>query len=219
MTIIENNPGHLDPAAIKCIVFDFGFTLSPDLYFKVIPPNVPHWRDVIQKHVFDEPTIVEPWMAGDLTIVDIARMLSRHVDMDVSSIVETMEKGCERLNFNTAVWNFALSQKNAGRKTALVTANMDVFTKVVVPCHRLHEVFDVILNTFDYRELRKECLWPIAFQALGKDIHYGNSLLIEDGIAAPAKFRELGGYAYQYSTDDLFREWLNSIGWDLEADR
>jgi len=211
---MENNPNRIHPADIKCIVFDFGFTLSSDLYFKVIPPDYPYWRAVIQKHIFDEPHIVEEWMVGNLTIVDIADIISRYIDMDVPSIVETMEKGCEHLNFNQAVWNFALAQKRVGRKTALVTANMDVFTKVVVPCHQLNEVFDVILNTFDYRELRKERLWPIAFQYLGNNIHYGNSLLIEDGITEPVKFRKLGGYAYQYSTDELFMEWLRSIGVD-----
>jgi hypothetical protein len=201
-------------AEIKCIVFDFGFTLSSDLYFKVTPPAYPHWRNIIQKHIFDEPHIIEGWMAGDLTTVDIAGMLSRYIHMDIASIAEAMEKGCEQLHFNQAVWDFAFAQKAAGRKTALVTANMDVFTKVVIPSHGLHDVFDVILNTFDYHELRKERLWPIAFQRLGNDIHYGNSLLIEDGDVEPAKFRELGGYAYQYSTDELFLEWLRSVNWD-----
>ena len=211
---MENKADHIHSADIKCIVFDFGFTLSSDLYFNVTPPNIPHWQDVIQKHIFEEQDVVEPWMAGDLNIVDIAGLLSRHMSMDIPSIVEAMEKGCEHLSFNPAVWNFALAQKGAGRKTALVTANMDVFTKVVVPCHQLHQVFDVILNTSDFRELRKERLWPIAFQCLGNNIHYGNSLLIEDGLAEPAKFRKLGGYACQYSTDELFLEWLHSIGWN-----
>ncbi len=213
-TTVESNPDHIHSAEIRCIVFDFGFTLSSDLYFKVAPPGYPHWRDVIQKHIFDEPQIAEQWMVGNLTIENMAGIISRYINMDVTSIVETMEQGCEHLTFNQAVWNFALAQRGSGRKTALVTANMDVFTKVVVPCHRLHEVFDVIVNTFDYKELRKERLWPIAFQRLGNDIHYGNSLLIEDGDTEPARFRELGGYAYQYSTDELFVEWLRSIEWD-----
>lgn len=211
---MKNNPDPIQPDEVKCVVFDFGFTLSPDLYFKIAPPGYPHWRDVIQQHVFDQPEIVEPWMAGDLSIVDIAAIISRYIPIDVPSIVETMEKGCEHLSFNQAVWNFARAQRAAGRKTAIVTANMDVFTNVVVPFHRLDAEFDVILNTFDYRALRKEYLWPIAFQYLGNDIHYGNSLLIEDGAAAPASFRNLGGYAYQYSTDESFLEWLHSVGWD-----
>src|SRR5215207_7524308 len=120
---MDNNP--IRRADIKCIVFDFGFTLSSDLYFKVIPPAYPYWRDVIQKYIFDDQQVVEAWMMGNLSIVDIAEILSRYIDMDVPSIVVTMEKGCEHLNFNPAVWNFALAQRGAGRKTALVTANVD----------------------------------------------------------------------------------------------
>jgi hypothetical protein len=134
--------------------------------------------------------------------------------MDIPAIVEMMEMGCKRLNFNQAVLDFALAQRDAGRKTALVTANMDVFTKIVVPCHQLDKIFDIILNTFDYKELDKQRLWPVAFQYFGNDIHYANSLLIEDGETEPAKFRKLGGYAYQYSTDELFLEWLHAINWN-----
>jgi hypothetical protein len=54
----------IDPAKIKFVVLDFGFTLSSDLYFKIAPPEYPHWRDVIQKNIFDEPHIVEQWMVG-----------------------------------------------------------------------------------------------------------------------------------------------------------
>ena len=64
-------------------------------------------------------------MVGNLTIMDIAGIISRYISMDIASIVETMEKGCKHLIFNQAVWNFALAQREIGRKTALVTANME----------------------------------------------------------------------------------------------
>ncbi len=211
---MEHDPRCINSAKIKCVVFDFGFTLSSDLYFKLAPPGCSNWRDLIQERIFGESHIAERWMAGDLTIKDVAGILSHYIDMDTASIVETMEKGCEQLRMNRAVWDFALTQKDEGRKTALVTGNMDVFTKVVVPYHRLDKVFDVILNTFDYKERRKERLWPIAFQRLGNGIGYENSLLIEDGETEPTRFRRLGGYAYQYATDELFVEWLHSIKWD-----
>ncbi len=124
-----------------------------------------------------------------------------------------MEEGCRHLDFNPAVWNFALAQKPAGRKTALVTGNMDVFTKVVVPAHGLDQLFDVILNTADFGEIRKEVLWPMAFERLGGGIGYANSLLIEDGESEPAKFRALGGLAYQYRNDGLFLDWLKTVNW------
>ncbi len=211
---MENNPGRVNSSEIRCVVFDFGFTLSSDLYFSLVPPDCPRWSEIIQERVFAEPQIVRRWMEGGMTIADIAGLLAKYVAMDRDSIVSTMEKGCEHMRMNPAVWDFALEQKSRGKKTALVTANMDVFTKVVVPAHRLDQVFDVIVNSFDYRDLHKEHLWPVAFQRLGGDVQYWNSLLIEDGETEPARFRRLGGQAYQYSTDELFLNWLHAIRWD-----
>jgi len=199
--------------SIKCVVFDFGFTLCKDYYFNITPPDHPDWHTVIQEHIFQEPSIVDPWLKGDLAIEDIARVVSGYIPMSVASIVATMEKGCMQLQFNQAVWDFAVAQKSAGRKTALVTGNMDVFNKVVIPAHRLESLFDIILNTADFHEIRKEFLWPIAFERLGGGIGYANSLLIEDGETEPAKFRELGGLAYQYQNDDLFLDWLEAVHW------
>ena len=204
---------HIDPSQIKCVVFDFGFTLSPDYYFKIAPEECPQWHEVIQEHIFGEPGIVVPWMKGELTTLDIAGILSKHIPLDTPTIAATMEKGCENLDFNPAVWNFAMAQKAAHRKTALVTDNMDVFSKVVVPAHSLDRLFDVILNSSDQHEIRKELLWPIAFAILGNGIEYTNSLLIEDGETEPALFRKLGGFAYQYSNDTAFFHWLDRSDW------
>ena len=203
----------IDPAQIKCVVFDFGHTLSSDHYFKIPPPGCPQWHEIIQKVIFGEPSIVIPWMKGELTSLDIAGLLSKHFPLDIPTIAATMEKGCQHLNFNPAVWDFAVAQKAARRKTALVTDNMDVFTMVVVPAHSLGQLFDVILNSADFHEICKEILWPIAFERLGGGIRYANSLLIEDGETESAMFRALGGYACQYQNDKLFLDWLEAVHW------
>jgi hypothetical protein len=198
---------------IRCVVFDYGFTLSSAYYFNVVPPACPRWHELIQAHIFAHPALVDEWMAGEHTLADIAGILAPHVGMDVPSIVRTMEAGCKRLAFNRAVLDFALAQRPAGRKTALVTGNMDVFDSVVVPAHGLDRIFDVILNTYDHGELDKRVLWPIAFERLGPGIGYQNSLLIEDSPNAVRQFRAAGGYAYQYRGDEAFLAWLQSVGW------
>ena len=203
----------INPEKIKCVVFDFGFTLSSEHYFNFSPPGCPQWHAVIQKEIFGDDGIMIPWMKGELTSLDIAGILARHFPLDIPTIATAMEKGCEHLALNPAVRDFAVAQKAAGRKTALVTDNMDVFTKVVVPFHGLDRLFDVILNSADFHEIRKEFLWPIAFERLGGGIGYANSLLIEDGENEPGLFRALGGYAHQYSNDAAFLEWLDSVHW------
>ena len=204
---------YLNFTNIRCVVFDFGFTLSSDLYFTLAPPNYPQWRTIIQEIIFDQKPIVNAWMRGELTLSDIAAIVGTHIDLPVPVIVETMQQGCRTMRFNPVVWEFACAQRGQGRKTALVTANMDVFTNVVVPAHRLDQVFDVILNTADYHDLRKERLWDRAFAMLGSGIDYGNSLLIEDGSKEPALFRARGGYAYQYENDDSLHAWLQAHNW------
>jgi FMN phosphatase YigB (HAD superfamily) len=207
----ENRPIH--PADIACIVFDFGFTLSSDLYFKVAPPEYLNWQELIQQKIFSSNALVDRWMAGAVTMYNIAEELAPVVNMEVSRIVGFLELGCQNMGFNEAVWRFAIQQRAAGRKTAIVTNNMDVFTKIVVPCHSLNDKFDIIINSFDYQEIDKTVLWAKAFEILGHGIGYSQSLLIEDGAKNVRKFRENGGYAYQYENDERFLRWLESVQW------
>lgn len=207
----DNNT--INPADIACVVFDFGFTLSSDLYFKVAPPEYPNWQALIQQKIFSDDALVDRWMGGAVTIHDIAQELAPIVRMENSRIVSFLELGCQKLSFNEAVWDFAIRQRTAGRKTAIVTGNMDVFTKIVIPCHNLGEKFDVIINSFDYHVIDKNILWAKAFEILGHGVGYRQSLLIEDGANNVRKFRENGGYAYQYVNDEQFLKWLESVKW------
>lgn len=203
----------LDLRRIRCVVFDFGFTLSSDHYFRTGPDGCPEWCEVIQRHVFGSQPVVEAWMRGDLRLADIAAIVGHHVDLPQREIVAAMERGCVEIGFNPAVWGFACAQRAQGRKTALVTANMDIFTSIIVPAFQLDHVFDVILNTADCGHLRKELLWDRAFAQLGEGIGYRSSLLIEDGEREPALFRERGGVAHQYEGESAFQRWLGELGW------
>lgn len=203
----------ITPGDIECVVFDFGFTLSSDLYFKKAPPECPDWQPLIQKHIFSNHDLIDLWMSAVVTLRDIAEELAPIVDMEVPRVVEFLKLGCEDLNFNEAVLMFAIAQRERGRKTAIVTNNMDVFTEIVRPCHNLDDKFDIVINSFDYHEIDKSVLWAKAFELLGNGIGYSQSLLIEDGEKNVAKFRRNGGYAYQYKNDECFLTWLKSTGW------
>ncbi len=124
---MEKESTLIDPATIACIIFDFGFTLSSDLYFKVPPPECPDWQQLIQQHIFSDEDLVNDWMSARVTLQDIARQLAPIICMEAPRIVEFLELGCRDLVFNEAVLNFAIGQRESGRKTAIVTGNMDVF--------------------------------------------------------------------------------------------
>lgn len=201
--------------SIECVVFDFAFTLCSDYYCKVTPPECPDWFYQFQRRIYCRHSpYLDDWMTGKFTSRDIAQVMTQYLPMSVEKIVAQMEAGCRHLEFNPAVMSFAKAQREQGRKIALVTANMDIFTKVVVPAHKLDKLFDTIVNSADHGELRKDRLWPAAFERLGGDIGFHNSVLIEDGTNSPQRFRELGGLAYQYTTDQAFLRWLADGGFD-----
>lgn len=200
-----------DLSNVRCVVFDYGFTLSSELYFTAVPPAVPQWRELIQRLIFDHDDITGPWMCGEIGLDDIAAILAPEMAMTKDDVLGYLRRGCTDLGFNAAVIDFARRVQSGPLKSALVTANMDVFSDVVVPSHGLDRLFDVIVNSADVGTCNKSVLWRVAFAALGAGISYHNSLLIEDGAANPATFRAQGGVAHQYVGDQVFRDWLRSV--------
>lgn len=204
------------PEDIKCIIFDFADTLYSGSYFNIFPCGCENWRQLFNTYIFDKDVIELKAMNGELTTEDIAAIVSGHVGLGFEEVLQLAEDGCGNLEFNSAVLKFAIEQKIKGTATSLVTINMDVFTKVVVPAHGLSDIFDVIVNSFDHKEMKKEILLDIAFDQLGAGITFSNSLLIDDIADNVKLFEERGGYAYQYKDDKSFTKWLNSTGFWTE---
>jgi len=198
------------PPHIRCVVFDFADTLCSTHYFL---PLGEEYERLISQLIFgaSSPQWADPWMEGKVTAKEVAEYLAGHLPLSSSEILSGLYEGCRSLHFNPAVWDLALAQRPQGRKTALVTGNMDVFTEVVVPFYHLDRVFDVIVNSSDYGEGRKEILWPMAFEQLGRGYGYSNSLLIEDSLGNVRRFEGMGGMVHRYVDDPGLRSWLAEL--------
>ena len=123
-----------------------------------------------------------------------------------AALLAQLELGCARLPLHPEIWRFAQAQRALGRQTALVTVNVDIFSRVIAPALQLSQVFDVVVNSADVHELDKIALCEIAFRRLdGCAFH--NSLLIDDTPHNVAAFRARGGMAYQFTTDAAFAAW------------
>lgn len=205
----------IDPQTISSVIFDFDGTLCFERYFEPLGPDA---LDVIGALIFGDssPRWADPWMKGDLTSQDIASYLSEHLSHSREDILSALRHGCSNMTFNPGVHSFALEQRKAGRKTALVTANMDVFSEVVAPAHELQSVFDLVLNTSDHRTLDKSILWRKALCAFGPEFSFATSVLIDDSPRMISLFRSLGGHAYQYERDSAFHVWLEDTGFTKE---
>jgi FMN phosphatase YigB (HAD superfamily) len=194
---------------VECVVFDFGGTFCSAPYFGTLGDEAP---ELVDRVLFGNAEISGPWMTERMSSSDIANYLSGHLQIPASEILAALRVGCRELELNHEVWSFAQEQHRVGRMAALVTGNADVFTDVVVPSHGLDQVFDVIVNSADHGDGAKEALWPKAFEALGPELGYHNSLLIEDSLGEVERFRSLGGLAYQYVGEESFFRWRGAVG-------
>ena len=201
----------IDLESIRCFVFDFGMTLSSDLYFKVAPEGCPQWQEIVEKLLFEEEEI-DLWMEGQMSWREFAALVVEKTGLDEEIVEDHLKKGLRGLSLNEEVANLARVQRENGNATVLVTGNIDLFTEIVVPDLELRRMFDVIVNSADYREGRKEILWPIAFDLLDTAVTYDQCLLIEDSPKNVELFRRLGGRAYQYSDAAAFAVWLADAG-------
>ncbi len=189
----------------ECVVFDFHRTLCSDLFFR--PLGEPVLARIQPLLWGADQSLLDQWMGGHVKASGIARYLSQHLGIPAREIEAGLRDGCRKLVLNEAIWAFAQAVRKAGKRTALVTVNMDVFSEEVVPSLGLDQVFEVIVNSADEGELDKSRLWPVAFEAMGSGIGYADGFLIEDGADSPAKFTAAGGMAYQYTDDARFMAW------------
>jgi FMN phosphatase YigB (HAD superfamily) len=201
---------------IRCAIFDWGGTLSSDLYFRNPPMGTSNWNEILENDIFSaSKPIFDNWMIGKISVKDIANILSLKTGLDATALVKTMENGCKGLNVNTAVWKFAEYLKIAGKTTVLVTCNIDLFSSIIVPDLKLNSLFDLIVNSYDYQEIRKDILCRKVFEHLGNKYGYQETIFVEDNSKNVKTFSALGGIVHHYKNDNKLLEWLGTNGISL----
>ncbi len=197
---------------LQSVIFDFAFTLCSQKYFHRLGRQ---WEQKVDDLLFGPESHdlwAGPWMQGRRSSSEVCEYLSAHLPFTAKQLAEALESSCRALEFNPAVEALARHLQANDVPTALVTVNMDCFTELVCPHHRLAELFGVVINSADYDSLDKRDLWPLAFEALGGPTAYVGSWLIDDSVRNVEAFRQLGGRAILYVDDPHFRQQLARNG-------
>lgn len=82
-----------DLGHLRCVVFDYGFTLSSDLYFQHGPPAFPGWRELVEREIFARKDIVDAWMNGALRLDDLAAMLAPSAGIPPGDVLLHLRRG------------------------------------------------------------------------------------------------------------------------------
>lgn len=196
--------------SINLIISDFGFTWCPTKYFSSPHPDFPSLPALVEQKIF-ATHLSGLWLRGDLCTSEIARILSEGIHLSPHQVKTYMRQTVRGLPVNPSIRNFISEQRLAGRKTAMVTINSDLFSEEIVRDQQLWQYFDIIINSADYKTTDKEYLWNIALSVLGAEYSYKTSLLIDDEERWTQRFQALGGRAFRWACDEDFAKWVSMV--------
>lgn len=204
----NTNPTNFSP--IKTIIFDFDGVLCQDIFYTSLKDIYPAVYDYIENQIFGSSgDLVEQWMRNKITSDDINRIISKNNNIEFDWIKKIFENDILNMRVDQNLLNFIKKQQTLGRQVALLTNNMDVFTTLTVPNHKLDKIFKVIVNSADHGLLKTDQqgkLFDIVMEKIGSN-DYGSALLVDDSSKIKPVFEAKGGRVFTYDNFDDFISW------------
>ena len=193
---------------VRTILFDFDGVLCHDrFYVQTLLPEYVHVYEWIQTNIFGMPH--EDWLRGIVSSERINKIISDGTGIEFDLLHEKFLESVRMMKLDERVKDLVRELKSSGHKVGLVTDNMDVFSDITIKNHKLDEVFEVILNSADYRILKKDNhgeLFDIALEKLNAPIE--NTLMIDNSRAVIDLYIEKGGEGFLYEEFEGLQNFL-----------
>lgn len=197
----------------KTVIFDFDGVLGHDRFYTNLKTTYPNVSEFIETRVFTKNSeMVNNWMRGKLTMLDINRYISTNTNIDFELLNALFIESVKAMTIDQRMLDLARNFTQQGKNIALVSNNMDVFTDITVKRLQLDKVFPVIINSFDYGLLKHDDnarLYDIAMTKLGVS-SYQDALLIDDSSKAREVFAAKGGNVYAFENYNDLISWLKN---------
>ena len=176
---------------MRTLFIDFDGTICHDKFWRGLDDAS---SMLVQKTVFINNSLAVEWMCGKHTFEEINQFVSQETDIEYKMLWDVLVNDCKTM----AVDHELLKQIDQLRQKfhiVLITGNMDCFDRFTVPSLRLHDHFDVIVNSFNEGQLKYDRNGETFLKYIVGN--FDDAILIENSTAACNVFRKLGGMALQ----------------------
>jgi hypothetical protein len=190
---------------LECVLWDFGDTLADERWMLEAPAGVPEWPRVWSQVAGGE--LADAWNRGEIGEREVVAAVAARLPLSESEVVAHCHWCCSRIRFFEMPWAVA---RRSSLPKALVTVNPDGFSEHVVPRYRLHEVFPVIVSSWQERTLDKGDMALAALERLGGSVLPGEALLIDNKAHNLEAWRSRGGRGYLFRGEEEFRRDLRA---------
>lgn len=141
--------------------------------------------------------LVHEWMRGEKSAEQVCEWLAQEIGEDYQLIWDGLAESCRNMEFSEIARELINTIKQRSY-VALVTDNMDCFSKITVPALSLNQVFDKILNSYELRKMKNyENGSVYSDYAKFKNIPLSKTHLIDDSTKTCDLFKTLGGEAHR----------------------
>ena len=177
---------------MKTLFIDFDGTICHDRFWRSLPKDE---NQQIQDLLFNgNNSIVVDWMKGVYASEEINELVSKETGLRYEYLWETFVHDCKTMYVSKEILEKVKLLRNQFH-IVLITGNMDCFTRFTVPSLKLQEYFNVIVNSYEEKQLKTDENGYTFTKHLKGDIQ--NAILIEDSEKSCEVFNNLGGKAYQ----------------------
>ena len=191
--------------SLQCVLWDFGDTLADERWMLAAPAAAPDWPEVWSQVAGNERA--DAWNRGEIPDREIVAAVAARLAMSEQEVRAHTHWCCSRIRFFDLPWSVA---RRCSLPQALVTVNPDGFSDFVVPHYRLHEVFDVIVTSWEERTLDKGVMGLTALKRLGGSILPGEALLIDNKSHNIEAWESRGGRGYLFRSEEEFQRDLGT---------
>lgn len=196
----------------KTVLFDFDGVLCKDRFYeKSLLPKHDYVYNWIQEHIFGDKELVRKWMRNQITSDQINTYIAQNTKTEFQLLNELYRESVQKMELDNEILDIAKSIKASGRRIGIVTDNMDVFSEITIPHHRLNTIFDSIINSAEHGVLKKEengKLFDYVLCALNADIK--ETLLIDDSESTIEFFKQKGGKGISYRNIQELKSFLGA---------
>jgi FMN phosphatase YigB (HAD superfamily) len=191
---------------MKTLFIDFDGTICHDRFWRSLPKDE---NQQIQDFLFSgSNSVVVDWMKGVYTSEEINQMVANETGLRYEYIWDAFVDDCKNMYVKKEILD-AVKLLRKDFHIVLITGNMDCFTRFTVPSLQLNDYFDVIVNSFEEKQLKTDNNGYTFTKYLKGDIH--DAILIEDSEKSCEIFSSLGGAAYRVLEKDDTQKYLLSL--------
>jgi len=191
---------------MKTLFIDFDGTICHDRFWRSLNEDD---RDKVQNLLFSgKNQIVNNWMKGVYSSEEINRIVAKETNIDYESLWNLFVRDCQTMRIESEILALINDLRDIFH-VVLITGNMDCFSRFTVPSLHLNEYFDVIVNSFDEKQLKSENDGNSFTKHVKGKIT--DAILIEDSENSCKVFESLGGTAYKVCSPDDTLKYLNIL--------